>query len=211
MKLTILTDNPKSWYYPYSKKLQKELSRKHKVTFCESVTDVKKGDCLFILSVEHIVKNNILKKNKHNIVVHSSALPKGKGWSPITWQVLGGKNDIVNTLFEAVEKVDAGAIYEQEVIHLEGHELLTEIHQKQATSIRNLIFRFLNKLPDVKGEKQSGQESFYRRRSADDSEIDVNKTIAEQFNLLRVVDNKKYPAFFEYRGHRYILKIFRNG
>jgi methionyl-tRNA formyltransferase len=35
----------------------------------------------------------------------------------------------------------------------------------------------------------------------------VQKTIAEQFDLLRVVDNLRYPAFFDHRGKRYRLTI----
>ena len=37
---------------------------------------------------------------------------------------------------------------------------------------------------------QTGEESFYSRRWLSDSRLDVNKTIVEQFNLLRVVDNQ---------------------
>ena len=42
---------------------------------------------------------------------------------------------------------------------------------------------------------------------SEDSLLDFNKTITEQFNLLRVVDNDKYPAFFENQGEKYFLKI----
>ena len=54
---------------------------------------------------------------------------------------------------------------------------------------------------------QEGAESFYKGRKPEDSQLDFNKTIAEQFNLLRVVDNDKYPAFFEHQGEKYFLKI----
>lgn len=210
MKLTILMDNPKSWYYPFAQELQKRLSKDHEVAFCHKPDEVQSGDCLFLLSVENIVKKDILAKNKHNIVVHSSALPQGKGWSPITWQVLEGKNNIPNTLFEAVEAVDAGPIYMQNEIPLEGHELLEEIHGKQGRSINELILEFVNKLPGVQGKPQIGEESFYPRRGPKDSELDPEKTIAAQFNLLRIVDNEKYPAFFKHRGHTYVLKIYKD-
>jgi len=36
-----------------------------------------------------------------------------------------------------------------------------------------------------------------------------DKTIREQMNLLRVVDNERYPAFFEWQGNRYYLAIWR--
>jgi len=54
---------------------------------------------------------------------------------------------------------------------------------------------------------QSGVESFYPKRTPKDSNLDINKTIKEQFNLLRIVNNEEFPAFFEIDGHRYALKI----
>jgi sialic acid synthase SpsE len=38
---------------------------------------------------------------------------------------------------------------------------------------------------------------------------DPSKTIAEQSDLLRVVDNERYPAFFDMRGKRYVLRSRR--
>ena len=55
--------------------------------------------------------------------------------------------------------------------------------------------------------KQTGGGSFYPRRTPEDSEIDVTKTVAEQFQLFRVADNARYPLWFEYRGVEYILKV----
>ncbi len=78
-----------------------------------------------------------MKFNKHNLVIHESDLPKGKGWSPVTWQVLEGKDVIPITLFEAAKNVDAGDIYLQEFIHLDGSELLEEIKHKQGVYTKN--------------------------------------------------------------------------
>ena len=43
------------------------------------------------------------------------------------------------------------------------------------------------------------------RREADSS--GSRTLLAEQINLLRVVDNKRYPAFFEWRGRRHVLQV----
>lgn len=208
MKLTILMDNTKSWYYPFAKELEAELKKRgHEMAFVESPADVPEGDIAFFLSVEQLVKKDVRARNKHNIVVHSSDLPRGKGWSPLTWQILKGKNDIVNSLFEAADKVDAGDIYLQDAMHFEGHELLPELHEAQGESINHLVLQFVDMYPNIHGRKQEGVETIYPRRKPENSELDVNQTIAEQFNLLRVVDNERYPAFFRYRGKKYILKI----
>jgi len=60
-------------------------------------------------------------------------------------------------------------------------------------------------------EPTAGSETFYERRRPKDSELDVSKSIADQFNLLRVVDNERYPAFFYHNGKKFILKIYEAG
>ena len=67
--------------------------------------------------------------------------------------------------------------------------------------------KFIKFVPNVKANSQKGQSSFYQKRTSTDSELDIHKSIKEQFNLLRVVDNEKYPAYFRYKGQKYILRI----
>lgn len=210
MIITILMDNPKSWYAPYARTLLAALlERGHDAELVHTTDEVRTGDVAFFLSCEKIIKKDIRDRNKHSIVVHSSKLPAGKGWSPLTWQILEGKSEIINTLFEAVDQVDAGVIYLQNTMHFEGHELLPELHRTQGESINALVLDFMDEYPDIvsRGKTQTGEESFYPRRKKEASELDPRKTIAEQFNMLRVVDNEKYPAFFRHQGRAYILKI----
>jgi len=206
MKIQILMDNPNSWMVPYAKQLQGELLKKgHTVLFHSSAESVSAGDILLLLSCEKIFRD--LHLNTHNLVVHASALPQGKGMSPTTWQILEGKNIIPLTLFEATAKVDSGTIYAISSIQLNGTELIEEIREKEGYAINVLIHDFVNSYPNLKGYEPVGDESFYRRRTPENSELDINKTISEQFNLLRVVDNERYPAFFRLNEQKYILKI----
>lgn len=207
MKVQVLVDNPNSWIIPHAKKLVNFLKESgHETNLIHKHVEVIEGDILCLLGCEKIFK--ALDKNKHNLVVHESDLPKGKGWSPLTWQILEGKNEIPITLFEAAEGVDSGVIYFQDTIHLEGNELNYEIKNKQGEVTNDLIIKFINSYPNVTGKEQKGEESFYPKRTPKDSELDIHKSIEEQFNLLRVCDNERYPAWFEINGKRYILKIY---
>jgi methionyl-tRNA formyltransferase len=47
-------------------------------------------------------------------------------------------------------------------------------------------------------------------RTSKDSKLNMNKTIKNQFNLLRIVDNERYPAYFIYNNKKYILKIYED-
>ena len=206
MKIQILCDNPHSWMVQYAIQLQKELVEKsHDVLLHHQSCQVQLGDILFLLSCEKVFKN--LHLNTHNIVIHASALPYGKGWSPTTWQVLEGKNSIPLTLFEANDSVDAGKIYQISEIDLNGGELIGEIRKKEGEKIIKMILDFIEAHPNIEGYEQTGEGSYYRRRTPEDSELDINKSIIEQFNLLRVVDNDRYPAFFRLNEEIYILKI----
>ena len=205
----ILSDKT-SWLNDYISEFQRDLLDKgHRVLWVHNKNKLLSGDFCFYLSCGQIVPQNILEQFRNNLVVHESDLPSGKGWSPLTWQILEGKHRIPVTLFEAAVKVDSGVIYDQEWIELDGHELIGELREKQAKASMDLCKRFLEGYPEILGNArvQKGIESYYPRRSKSDSMIDPAQSIEAQFDLLRVVDNQKYPAFFQYRNHRYLLKI----
>ena len=208
MLIQLLVDNKNSWIIPYASKLRDDIISKfnHEVTLINEHDDVKKGNILCLLSCENIF--NKLDLNDFNLVVHESNLPKGKGWSPLTWQVIEGKNKIPITLFEAVEKVDAGRIYLQSFIELTGKELLSEIKDLQGKMTIDLILKFLENFHKIKGQDQKGDSTYYPKRGPIDSELDIDKSIKNQFNLLRVCDNERYPAFFKIDNKKYIIKIF---
>ena len=205
MKILILT-SPNQWFIPYAKQLHEKLPSSD--LLYDHNEFAKVYDIVFILSYHKIIPMEQLKENRHNIVIHASALPQGKGWAPMFWQVLEGKDAIPFTMFEAGSGVDDGDIYMQDIIYLTGYELNNELREKQANFIIDMCLEFVNNYEDHRvPQKQSGKESFYSKRSAKDSELDINQTIQEQFNLFRIVDNENYPAFFEIDGHKYILKI----
>jgi methionyl-tRNA formyltransferase len=207
-KIQILVDNQKSWIVPYCQDWLKELSS----TYPSSALlfrheDVVSGDILVLLSCEKKFKH--LSLNSHNLVVHESDLPEGKGWSPLSWQVIEGKDRIPVTLIGAAEEIDAGPIYDQEWITLAGNELVQELRLLQFSATRKLLERFFAAYPNVSARPQEGEGSFYPKRTPQDSELSTEKSIAEQFDLLRVVDNDRYPAFFFHRGKKFIIRISR--
>lgn len=206
MRITILTDNPNSWILPFVEQLKVKLNS-YIVHHVFSHNEIKEGDLMLILSCENIISEQILSLHKNNIVVHASDLPRGKGWSPLAWQVLEGKNNIPITLFEASKDVDAGDIYIKDVIHLDGTELNEEIKLKQGLKTVEMICQYINGHYSS-SVSQNGESTFYPKRTENDSEIDINKTIREQFNLLRVVDNERYPAFIKIKDKKYIIKIY---
>ena len=110
-------------------------------------------------------------------------------------------------LINAATKADSGNIYFRDEMFFEGHELSGEIRRKQGEATLSLCKRFLSADSPPNSIEQEGETTTYIRRSPIDSELDVNLSLKDQFNLLRVVDNEDYPAFFNTNGHVYRLKI----
>ena len=208
--IAVLTSE-ESWFVPYAKEMVDILEQKgYKSNLFHNCDDIEEDfQVVFILSYFNIINEQSLKKHKHNLVAHESDLPLGKGWAPLFWQILEGKNKIPVVLFEATSEVDEGDIYIKDYITLQGHELNDEIRKKQAQKTIELCLRFLDNYKNLKPTKQTGQGTFYTKRTPEDSELDKEKSVSEQFNLLRIVNNEEFPAFFYYKGHKYILKIFK--
>lgn len=207
--LTILSDRT-SWISTWIPGLLAAwLTEGHRVRWVHSPGELTAGDFCFFLGCGQLVRPSQLALHRHNLVVHESDLPHGRGWSPLTWQVLEGKSRIPVTMLEGVEGVDAGVVYLQEWFELTGHELIDELRVKQAEASLALCRRFVDQYPSVieQGRIQEGEPTWYSRRTEKDSELNPDKSVLEQFNLLRVVDNERYPAFFIYRGWRYKLAI----
>jgi len=201
-----LISDETSWFDSYLREFKFELLQSgHKVMHVHNENELKSADLCFYLSYSKIATKNTLSKFKNNLVVHSSDLPNGRGWSPLTWQILEGKKMITTSLFEAVEDVDRGKIYLQKDLELSGFELLDELHMLQGDLIISMCSEFIQTYPDVllRAQVQEGEGSFYSRRRPADSELNPDISIREQLNLFRVADNINYPAYVEIDQHHY--------
>lgn len=208
-KVGFLFDKDNSWIHNKLSGLDWLQEFKSKYEFVETfkLEEASGFDVLFILGYTKILSNHFLSLNSLNLLVHESALPKGKGFSPVQWQVIDGINEIPVCLIEAVNPVDSGDIFAMTKIKLNGDELLPEIRRSQAIATKNLIVSFLKKYPAISKYPQAGESTFYRKRETEDDRLDPDKTIREQFNQLRVADNNLYPSYFEINGAKYVIYI----
>lgn len=144
----------------------------------------------------------VLERFQHNLVVRESDLPPGRGWSPLSRQIIEGASDIAVTIFEAESSADSGVIYAQEWLHFDGTEFLSKLRSAQAVATiglcRNLVARYPQSV--MRGRPQVGPATRYRRGMPADGALDPNLTLADQFDLLRTIDDDRYPATLEMRG-----------
>ena len=208
-KVTFLLDKSNNWFHTYIKKTNFGYKNKYIYNIEENHKKIKGQDLVFILGYGRLLSNWFLKKNKLNLVIHESKLPYDRGGAPIHYQVLKNKKKIHICLIEAAGKIDTGDIYLIDKFKLNGDELMPELRERQAHARLNLIKKFLKKYPKIDKKKQKGKGSYNRKRNSNDSEINIKKSIKSQFNLLRICDNERYPAFFKFKNQKYILKIFK--
>ena len=81
----------------------------------------------------------------------------------------------------------------------------------QAQATLELCLSWLDRYQEIvaTARPQAGEQTHYRRRRPADSQLDPECSLVEQFNLLRVVDNQHYPAFFHWRGQSFRIHVFR--
>ena len=142
------------------------------------------------------------------LVIHASDLPHGRGWSPHVWEIINGATDITLSLLEAEDKVDTGDIWKKTIVSIPKTALFDEINELIFNAELELMDFAIANYNTIKPKKQSNIDSTYwPKRSPKDSEIDVNKAISEQFDLIRICDPDRFPVFFYKNGERFNITI----
>ena len=212
MKIQILTSKD-SWLNRNKRKTVVNYLKKFskKISLINNHKNIKKNlDICIILSYYKIIPSKFLKYSKFNLVVHESNLPSGKGFSPLYWQILNGKKKIVFTLFEASQKMDAGDYYYKKSFSFKKNLFYNDIKIEQLKCALNMVSSFLKKYRSnkkIKLYKQKGKSTYFRRRNAKDSMLNINKSLMSQINLIRICDNQRFPAYFKYRNKKFIINM----
>jgi len=213
LKISIIVSNIEHPVYP----VMKEWVDNQSGIDAEIVNSTKElrdsGEFLFLVSCTDIINQDIRSRFSHCLVLHASDLPKGRGWSPHIWEIVNGNNMLTLSLLEAEDKVDSGRIWLKSDVNLDGSELFGEINNKLFTAEVELIQRAVNEHETIIPYEQDSEISpyYFPKRVPEDSRINLNDSILNQFNLLRVCDSERFPAFFELNGQRYTIRLEKVG
>lgn len=144
---------------------------------------------------------------------HESPLPKGRGCAPIHWTILGGEKELTVSFFKLVEKVDCGSLLGQESCFISRAALLEDLRVMATDLTKKLLDKYLIKFLSgkVKPYDQAGEATLCPKRTPEDSKLDISKSLDQLWDLIRICDNEKYPAWFEINGEKIILKRYRFG
>ena len=126
----------------------------------------------------------------------------------VSLELENGADFLMLTLFEAELMLDSGDWYLKDKLNLDGSELISDIRKKLALKEFDMINSYLTSYP-IDAKEQLGEGIYYERRTSENQELDVDKSIREQFNKFRVCDNKNYPAYFFINEKKYVIKIYK--
>ena len=174
-----------------------EKNKNHQINIVHSKEELVSGEILFLISCSEIISKLEKGKYKKTLVIHASDFPIGRGWSPHVWEVINGATDITLSLLEAEDKVDTGDIWKKVGVSIPKTALFDEINELIFNAELELMSFAVSNYNTIKPKRQLNIDSTYwPKRSPKDSEIDANKRISEQFDLIRVCDPDRFPAFF---------------
>jgi len=209
MKISILCSDP---MHPINDYLDRWIANNqidHDIELVRHTASLRGGDLLFLVSCCEIVGADVREEYRWALVIHASPLPLGRGWSPHVWALIEGAETLTLSLIEAEDKVDTGRVWRQITFPVARHALWQEINHELFTKEIELIDFAVKNCMTVEPEEQcqDREPTYYRRRTPEDSELDPSASIAQQFNLMRVCDPQRYPAFVRMYGHKYLIKI----
>ena len=187
----------------------RKVSAQHTISIVRTRAELTAGDFLFLVSCSEIINADHRANYGHTLVLHASDLPRGRGWSPHIWEIIHGGKILTVSLLEAEDKVDTGRIWLQRRIPIAETALWDEVNQLLFEAEIELMSEVLVRGSQIKPYQQDPalEPTYNRKRTPEDSRVEPNSTLADQFNLIRMCDPYRYPAWFEMHGQKYKLVL----
>ncbi len=157
---------------------------------------------LFFLHWSQIVPCEILEAAEC-VCFHMTDVPYGRGGSPLQNLIERGDRVTKLTALQMTEELDAGPIYAQEELSLEGNA--EEIYLRAAFLSAQMCEKIAREEPEPRA--QEGEATVFRRRKPAQSAIPPLESLEKLHDFLRMLDAEGYPhAFLEHHGFRYELR-----
>lgn len=150
-------------------------------------------DWIFFPHWSEIIPKEIYENYKC-IIFHMTDLPYGRGGSPLQNLIIRGHKDTKISAIKCVSQIDAGEIYLQRFLSLEG--TAEEILKRAADIMSEMIEIIINTNPVP--VPQNGTITTFQRRKPHESDISALDSIEKIHDYIRMLDADGYPhAFLE--------------
>ena len=170
-------------------------------------------DLLLLGGWQRLIPEIILSKLKiGGIGFHGSSefLPKGRGRSPVNWSLIEGKTQFILHAFLMTPGIDDGDVITHEIFDINQWDTCQTIYYKISIIQKRILAEIIPKLVsnNFKHIPQTGEPSYYEKRTPDDGLIDWSKSVHEIYNFVRAL-TRPYPGAFTFlNGQR--LNIWKS-
>lgn len=128
------------------------------------------------------------------VIFHMTDLPFGRGGSPLQNLIIRGISETKVSAIKCVEEFDAGPIYLQKDLALDGPA--HEIYERAALLIESMIVEIIGENPSPR--PQIGNATIFKRRNFSESNLATVTSLEKVYDMIRMLDADGYPhAFLE--------------
>lgn len=151
------------------------IATPNKIEECAAALD--ELDLLAVAAYGQILPKTVLQTPRYGCVnVHTSLLPRWRGASPIEHAILHGDNATGISIMHIESKLDAGPVYLQETIALDGSETAATLTKTLAQLGGNTLLRLLHKFAHRDAPKPEPQAqvgvTYAPRLTTEDARLD---------------------------------------
>ena len=169
----------------------------------------EKFDLLLVCGWQRLIPDKILETIKIcGIGSHGSSelLPKGRGRSPVNWSIIEGKKQFILQLFILTPEIDDGDIVYHETFDINEWDTCKTIYYKTSIVMKRSLLKLIPSIFSNNFSRipQSGEPSFYTKRTPEDGLIDWNKPLKEIHDFVKAL-TKPYPGAFSFIDKQKIM------
>ena len=170
----------------------------------------QKIDVFIALDWQRLIPGWLLENTNGGIFgVHSPSklLPYGRGRSPINWNLIQNKNQMVVHLIKYDPGVDGGDIVGTRSVDITDLDDCHTLYLKQTSCAADMIISNLN-FPNNNHTKQVGVPSYYPKRTEKDGEVNWHDSAKDIYNLVRAV-TRPFPGAFSKLKSSGVCRIWK--
>jgi len=131
---------------------------------------------------------------------HFSELPKGRGGSPVNWQIIRGDDSVGVSCFCLVDEVDHGDIYDQTLVPIEERDDIETVYNRLTVATCDVLDDLLPELAEGTAESTAQpleEATYFPQRKPADGIIDWDWSARVIFDWIRA-QTKPYPGAFSF-------------
>lgn len=139
---------------------------------------------------------------------HMTDLTFGRGGSPLQNLIIRGFTETKLSAIRVEKEIDAGSIYIKEYLSLSGSA--EEIYKRASNLIFDKMIPLFLVDKSLEPAEQQGEPVFFKRRTAEQSEISDNFSLSQMYDYIRMLDAEEYPnAYIAFGKYKVALKKAR--